>query len=269
MEKNNNNYLKIFAAGATQATLVTAVGYPFDLIKTKMQTGNYNTSFQCVKHTLEHNGIRGLYRGATAPWISHLIKRPYQYPVGEYLKTLPESGIIHNYMIGGILGASGAIVGTPLQVIKVGMQTTQNNSNHIYKTTRSFLRNIIKTQGLKGMYRGFAPTVIKDTLFGASFQGHYYTIRDTVGADRGIKTFLSGAIAHCTTWFVFIPIDNIKTIVQKPSATNTKLTIEDAVYFTYQNHGFKGFWRGVVPACIRTVPVSGVAMIGYEFVRNL
>ena len=264
--ERNNNYTKIFAAGATQATLVTAVGYPFDLIKTKMQADNYKSSFECVKNTFSAHGIKGFYRGSTAPWISHLLKRPYQYPVGEYLKTLPNTGIVHNYMIGGVLGASGSILGTPLQVVKVGMQTTQNNQDQVYKNTRSFLKNIIKTEGVRGMYRGFIPTMVKDSLYGASSQGHYYSIRDTIGTDRGIKTFLSGAVAHCATWMVFIPVDNIKTMVQKPSAT--KLTIKDAVYTTYSIHGLKGFWRGVVPACIRTIPVSGIAMVGYELVRH-
>lgn len=54
-----------------------------------------------------------LYRGATTPWISHLMKRPIQYPMAEKLKEqLP--GTSNNYLIGGATGAIGPIFGTPL-----------------------------------------------------------------------------------------------------------------------------------------------------------
>ena len=89
-----------FVAGLTQATLVTIVGYPFDLVKTRMQSGMYKTSFDCVVTTVKTEGPLALYRGAASPFVSHSIKRPIQFLLAENYKKKIESinstGALHN-----------------------------------------------------------------------------------------------------------------------------------------------------------------------------
>ena len=252
---------KNFIAASSQATLVTIVGYPFDTVKARMQTGLYNTTWDCFKGTAAREGPLALYRGSAAPWISHLVKRPIQFPVAEYMKT-KASGYASNYAIGASTGLFGPIIGNPLQVVKVGMQTTTSE----YKNSREFIRDHYRKYGFKGFYKGLAPTIVKDSLFGGSFMGHYYSLRDFWGNDKWYKNFASGAIAHCATWLLFIPIDFVKTQAQKPG--NTK-SVADIVRHTARQNGLPYMWRGVVPACLRTIPVSGVAMAGYEYVRKL
>ena len=74
-----NNHLINGLAGATQATLVTIVGYPFDLVKARLQIQTHATSWGCFRHALAQEGVVGLYRGEYMPWLSHLIKRPLQF----------------------------------------------------------------------------------------------------------------------------------------------------------------------------------------------
>ena len=269
--------------GATQATLVILVGYPFDITKSRMQKGMYPSTISAFKGTFKNEGLSGFYRGAAAPMVSHLMNRPIQYYIAEnYKKKLNESinndNPLHNYFIGGATGALGPIFGTPLQVVKVGMQTSTSiyapsHENSIVPATTTTRPNtsyqcaksIYLHEGIRGFYRGFLPTMMKDTLFGASFLGHYYTMRDLWGADTWYKNFISGASAHCITWFTLIPIDTIKT--QYQSLGNTS-TIPQIITNIYKTEGLARFWRGVVPACIRTIPVSGIAMVGYELARQ-
>lgn len=250
------------AAAATQATLVTVVGYPFDLIKTKMQVGEYNGSIQCLRSIIKNEGPLALYRGASAPWLSHMMKRPIQFPLAELMKS-HMTGVSNNYIIGGATGALGPLFGTPIQVVKVGMQTSK------IKTSGEYTKMLWKTSGVKGFYRGFVPTMFKDTLFGASFVGHYLTLRDyfeSQSYNKWITTFISGSSAHCATWLVFIPIDTIKSKMQRAGGHNSMLTI---IKDTIRSDGITSLWRGVIPACLRTIPVSGIGMIGYEYVRSL
>lgn len=251
-------------AGVTQATLVTVVGYPFDFVKSRMQTGNYRGTIDCLVKSIASEGPMVLYRGAAAPWISHLMKRPIQYPMAEKLKQYL-TGTSNNYLIGGATGAIGPLFGTPLQVVKVGMQTSTSNDF----TTTQYIKQIAQTKGLKGFYRGLGATVMKDTLFGASFLGHYYTLRDYFTKHSKVVTwqvtFFSGAAAHCATWLLLIPIDSIKTKAQ--NFKEHRGTIE-IVKNTIKTEGVLSLWRGVLPACLRTIPVSGVAMVGYEYIRS-
>lgn len=263
--KPSNPILVNALAGATQASLVTIVGYPFDLIKARMQVRSYKNSIDCLKSTVRTEGVLGLYRGSAMPWISHLLKRPIQYPIAEYMKSKFDTmttGYLHNYAIGAMNGMIGPFLGTPLQVVKVSVQTSDGTD---VKNSREYVRRTYQKFGLRGFYRGFGPTMMKDTLFGASFLGHYYTLRDIIGADTWWKNFASGATAHCLTWYTLIPIDHIKTKVQR---SETGLTVSGAIRESYQKGGVRIFWKGVIPACIRTIPVSGVAMVGYEYVRS-
>lgn len=248
-------------AGATNATLVTLTGYPFDTIKVRMQSNMYPTTLNCIMTTYNRRGIYGFYKGSTMPLLSHMIKRTIQYPVLEELKKrYNPTGKSYsvNYMMGAIQGPLGTMVGNPLQVIKIRTQTNKYsliaNINIIYNDS-----------GLKGFYRGFIPTLIKDTMFGASFIGTYYTLRDIYGSDKWYINFTNGVSAHIVTWSILIPIDYIKTNIQR---SKTPISIKEVIINGYNIHGVKGFWKGIVPACVRTVPVSGFSMLGYEMVRN-
>lgn len=272
--KITNPYINL-VAGTTQATLVTIVGYPFDTMKVKMQASGQNT-WSTIKHITRTEGLKGFYKGATMPWLSHLVKRPIQYPLSEWMKTRDElnfMGAGKNFFIGWSSGFLGPIFGTPLQVMKIRAQL--NNEKKI--SFGKLSKEIYKESGLKGFYRGIGPTFMKDSLFGASFIGFYYTLRDTIGTGMYKyninekyyvpipKDFISGATAHCLTWVSLIPIDFVKTKVQKSKIPVTAL---DVIKKNYARHGLSVFWKGILPATLRTIPVSGIAMTGYEFVRK-
>jgi hypothetical protein len=253
-------------AGMGHALATTAVGYPFDLIKSRLQTGKYANSILCLKSTFRNEGIRGLYRGGSMPLLSHLLKRPIQYPIAEWMKKEMNTtnSILGNYGIGALNGLTSPLIGTPLQVVKVSMQTS-SGSEAGKKNSWSYIKHNFHTNGIMGFYRGFIPTAVKDTVFGTSYIGTYYTLRDFTGTDNWYQSMINGAIAHSTTWFIFMPIDYVKTIVQK---SETSLSVFNVIRTTYCTKGLKEFWRGIVPACLRTVPVSALAMFSYESIRS-
>jgi len=59
----------------------------------------------------------------------------------------------------------------------------------------------------------------------------------------------------------FIPIDHVKTRLQRPDNTRTAIEIVRRAVVT---KGITAMWAGALPACLRTIPVSGIAMTGYE-----
>ncbi len=184
--------------------------------------------------------------------------------MAEWLKGQDFSG--HwwsNYWIGGATGLMGPVFGTPLQNVKVVMQST--TKDQAFNNSRSAASYLWRAYGISGFYRGFSATLLKDTLFGASFLGHYYTLRDHWGSDRWVNNFAAGATAHCLTWMVFIPIDYVKTRLQRPDNQRTAFQI---VSRAVKTKGIGSMWAGVLPACLRTIPVSGIAMTGYEWVRQ-
>ena len=134
-----------------------------------------------------------------------------------------------------------------------------------FGTISEYVKHNYKINGIKGFYKGVIPTAIKDSMFGGVFIGTYYTLRDHFGTDKWWKNFASGATAHCLSWLIFMPIDFVKTTIQR---SETKLTIREVIKTNYNTSGIRTFWKGLLPACARTIPVSGIAMTGYEYIRS-
>ncbi len=274
MDNYGNNFKKNVIAGTTYAGLSTLVGFPFDTIKIKLQNKEYVSSRKAVMGVIKKEGISKFYKGGLISLFSHVSKRPLQFSLGEYLKKekyLDGTGSAKNFIIGVSSGIIISPIATPFQVLKIRKQTNVSKQSMV----KDFLY-LYKSNGISGIYKGILPTVLRDCLFSTGLIGFYYTLRDTFGT--GIKTvkiydhdipipldFISGSFSYCFTWSLLMPIDFIKTHIQK-SESNVK--ISKIIVDNFQKGGLSIFWRGLLPTCIKTFPVSGIAMTGYEYTRT-
>ncbi|KAH9892264.1 mitochondrial carrier [Xylariomycetidae sp. FL2044] len=71
VEASSKNY-KGFVAGVFSGIAKLTVGHPFDTIKVRLQTTDstrFSGPLQCLVQTIRHEGVRGLYKGATPPLV--------------------------------------------------------------------------------------------------------------------------------------------------------------------------------------------------------
>ncbi|KAI0164303.1 mitochondrial carrier [Hypoxylon sp. FL1284] len=69
--KTSKDY-KGFVAGVFSGIAKLSVGHPFDTIKVRLQTTDstrFSGPLQCLVQTIRHEGVRGLYKGATPPLV--------------------------------------------------------------------------------------------------------------------------------------------------------------------------------------------------------
>ncbi|QUC23238.1 uncharacterized protein UV8b_07479 [Ustilaginoidea virens] len=67
---------KGFVAGVFSGIAKLTVGHPFDTVKVRLQTttkGRFRGPLECVTQTLRHEGVRGLYKGATPPLVGWML----------------------------------------------------------------------------------------------------------------------------------------------------------------------------------------------------
>lgn len=261
--------LLILLPGAINAITSVAVGYPFDLIKTHMQSGKYKNSYDCFIKLYDNYNIRNLYRGSSTILVSTTLKRSCQFPIYDYLN---KDMNINRYLSGGIASSICTILYNPLQVIKINSQINSHNylhSNHNFKIYE-FIKDRYHNHGFKGFYRGFEISIFKDFIFGASFLGTYDYLKNYFLSYKYISntgyTFTCAALAASSTWLLFMPLDFVKTSIQKNSKN---IAIKYIIFDTYHNKGLLFFWKGCVPMCIRTIPVAGISMINYEYVKKI
>lgn len=250
--------------GIAHACIYTGVGHPFDTVKVRLQSYNYGI-YQSILYIYQEWGLRGFYKGVTPPLISHVLKRSIQYPMAEAMKVRMDGNwrtsptdYRSNYIVGFTQAPLSSILGTPLQVAKIRSQTSTDTPFRV-------LIEIHRTYGVRGLYRGFVPTLMKDTLFGGVIMGNYFTLRDRHGSGSKVQNFLNGGLGTALAWTVLMPIDNIKTNIQNKKE---KMSIKTAVMEGYRQHGTLGFWRGLGPTICRVMIVSGTTMTGYEEVRK-
>lgn len=73
---NIRSSIKSFLAGGVGGVSAVVVGHPFDLIKVRMQAassasnGSSGSVFGALRSTARREGIRGLYRGVSAPLVA-------------------------------------------------------------------------------------------------------------------------------------------------------------------------------------------------------
>lgn len=253
--------LKKLVPGATHGTTVTIMGFPFDTVKARMQTGLYTNSLSCIRSTWRLEGLTGFYRGCGVPLLSHMLKRPLQFPFFNHLINIfSDYPVTGPYMAGVVSAASTTLIGTPLQVIKIKQQTDSKMS------TPQFIIHRYRQHGLPSFYKGFRITMMKDGGFGGCFLGTYYHLRARNGSDSISTNFFNGSVAHIATWALLFPIDLIKSTIQK---SDEPIGIIQTIRRIYQEEGLRRFWRGLTPALIRSIPVSGFGMVAYELANDL
>ena len=239
--------------GALAGITSVILGYPFDTIKTRVQTRMYKGTFNCLRHTVQKEGMKALYRGAAMPLVALTVKRGILYSLYEKIK------ITHSHFIAGaVIGGIGTVISCPIHVIKSQMQNSKKTK---YKNVMDCIKHISKIDGFPGFYRGFKINLIKDIIFSTSYWGLYGSIRDNF-SNNHYTNFLAGGISSIIVWSIFFPLDTIKVAIQtKKGKKHVKNIIKES--------GIFGLWKGASPVLLRVFPVSACSMVVYEHSKNI
>ncbi|KAJ1804415.1 hypothetical protein LPJ56_006738, partial [Coemansia sp. RSA 2599] len=136
---------RTLASAVTAAVTGMLAGYPFDSLKTRMQTHDYPSLLACARRSIADEGIRGLYRGLLPPLITASAAKSMSFSVFErtkrwlrkhdpYRRSASPFGLpdFQRRTVGSVAvtaGVSGSVSGAviaalccPLELIKVQMQ---------------------------------------------------------------------------------------------------------------------------------------------------
>jgi hypothetical protein len=130
---------------------------------------------------------------------------------------------------------------------------------------------IYEREGIKGYYRGFLPSLIKNTMNSGTYFSTLYYLRlmfqkTEVMSDNWVN-FWSSAIARGIQSTLSNPLIVIKTRLEVLGFKEYN-TLGDAVSKIIHNEGYGGFFTGLKISLIRDVPFSGVFYPIYEFSKK-
>ncbi|XXG97011.1 hypothetical protein Hte_003304 [Hypoxylon texense] len=218
-------------AASTASVLSTITAFPLDSVKTRMQTYPYAGALDCVRVTYKSEGIRGFFRGVTAPLasvtlvrtISFSIYQRSKYVYSDWMKKhlnfcplehVNKNGALPNLGTIACFGAAGATAGSgitfiacPFELTKLSAQVSvlmanQKNADpqkqaialsYHNKGTFKTLANIVKHRGFSGMYTGLNLHLCKMTPDGLTQLdlANPHIVRDTLGTGIYFATYES------------------------------------------------------------------------------
>lgn len=150
----------IIVGGVASGTARAIVETPFELAKVRTQTGG---SFRAASGVFSITQIKELYTGAFETWGRGTLMLTSFFVMCDYTeKVMPNqlsNPIVGGLIKGGVCATAAWGVAWPLEVVKSKVQCS--DSTWRGQSTTSILGVIARTEGVRGLYKGFLPGAVR------------------------------------------------------------------------------------------------------------
>ena len=111
------------------------------------------------------------------------------------ITSIPTPSIWSRMLIGGVSASIAQTFCHPIETIKVRLQNETKCTQKIYKNFPNTARVIIKNEGLFGLWRGMAPSLIREMSYSSLRFGLFVPIRNLI--DRRFNNYpLESYVTH-------------------------------------------------------------------------
>lgn len=257
------------------------VGYPFDTVKARVQTGRFPSSWSALKGTLRHEGVLAFYQGVSMPAATVCFVGGIMFYVNAAIRRAlqPDQSIPLTYSqmlaAGSGAGLAVGLVLTPMEVVKVRLQVANRNSGG-----HTTVKEVMRAMRLRDYGAGFVPTVIREICtFGLFFPvNEYCKVQLKAQRDAWLGNSSSGmpfwirvvaaGVGGIVGWLPCYPVDVIKSRMQVVPQGTYKTWIHCGLDL-YRTEGRRGMYKGLPMCLVRAFPAYAAQFLLYEQVREL
>lgn len=260
-------------AGFASATVEITSMWPAEYAKTLQQLNRNNPSFSALAHMRE-TGLLGVYQGLAPLLIGAPIQGLIRFSSLEYFNNLMKddytgqtsraSGLLAG-VAAGLL--ESAIIVTPMETVKTVLVDSRQG-------LLAGVRQVLKREGVRGMYKGLVPTAAKSASNQALRFGVYNEYKRFVTRNRANKVTLSkkesllgGMLAGFLGALGNTPFDTIKSRMQGLESTRYAGML-DCARKMVSEEGPLSLYKGLVYRCSRVVPGQGIMFFVYEWTSH-
>lgn len=175
MFPENLSALAHFTAGACGGIAASLIRVPTEVVKQRMQTGQFTSASAAVRLIAAKEGVKGLYAGYGSFLLRDLPFDAIQFCLYEQLRigykmaAKRELNDPENAIIGAFAGALTGAITTPLDVIKTRLMV-QGSANQ-YKGFVDCVQTIVREEGPPALLKGIGPRVLWIGIGGSIFFG--------------------------------------------------------------------------------------------------
>ncbi|GAM86503.1 hypothetical protein ANO11243_045170 [Dothideomycetidae sp. 11243] len=281
-----------FIAGGIAACGAVTVTHSFETIKIRLQLQGELQSkaeaprlYRGVLHGMSvvyrNEGMKGLLRGLNCAYIYQVMLNGCRLGFYDPIRTSVNSLVLHrsfthkndadskalqslpvNIFAGASSGILGAMAGSPFFLVKTRLQSYSPflpvGTQHHYRSAWDGLSQIYRSEGVKGLYRGVGPAMVR-TGFGSSVQlpTYFFAKRRLVrhfDMEEGpalhlLSSTASGFVVCC----VMHPPDTVMSRMYNQTG-NLYSSAFDCLFRTVKTEGVLAVYKGFFAHLARILP---------------
>ncbi|XP_041111352.1 mitochondrial glutamate carrier 1 isoform X1 [Polyodon spathula] len=297
---------KLIDGGIAGLVGVTCV-FPIDLAKTRLQNQQgqrlYTGMLDCLVKTVRQEGYFGMYRGAAVNLTLVTPEKAIKLAANDFFRNLLSNDgkkltLFKEMLAGCGAGTCQVIITTPMEMLKIQLQdagrlaaqkTVSAAGGSPPPQARSFststaaarrrpsatmlARELLKTKGISGLYRGIGATLVRDVPFSMIYFPLFANLNKLGPRSPGetapfYHSFIAGCGAGAVAAVAVTPLDVIKTRLQtlrKGVGEDTYRGTVDCARRIWQREGYSAFLKGAGCRALVIAPLFGIAQVVYFF----
>ena len=266
-------FWKNLAAGYISGVANILSGQPFDICKVRIQSANGGSFPVVLKNIIKNEGALSLWKGSFFPLVTFGLCNSICFAVNEYVKhyfrnknNTHELSLFNYYIAGALAGVANSVVSSPMEHIRIRMQTQKSGADQLYKGSIDAARKIFKQHGLqKGIYKGYTISLYREFFLYGAYFSIYEKVKHMEKNPGFAWLMISGGVGGCAGWLGGFLIDGIKSRVQTDSFTNPKYK---SLWNVPKQLSLRDLSRGFTPGFIRAFPVNAITFVTFEIACN-
>jgi len=290
MSSKKLSFAENFALSGCAAIVSKTAAAPIERVKLLIQNQDemlkqgkleraYGGVVDCTKRTMAEEGLGSFWRGNLANCIRYFPTQALNFAFKDKIKAMfatPKDASYGEKLTANI--ASGGAAGTlSLCVVysldfcrtKLAADAKGKGGERQYNGLIDVYRKTLATDGIAGLYRGFAISAVGIFIYRGLYFGMYDTLKPIfLSKDSGfLQSFLLGWIVTVGASSASYPIDTIRRRMMMTSGTGVHYkSAFDAGGQIMKNEGITSFFKGNGANILRGVAGAGV-LSGFDFVK--
>jgi solute carrier family 25 phosphate transporter 3 len=272
-QKDPSFYTKAAASGALAACFTHVIMVPLDVVKTRMQLSPtaYPNAATAVRTIRSNEGIRGLTLGLGPTNYGYLTQGAFKYGLYELFKTnfpkligqqRAEQNATLLYLAAGMTAEAIAdIFLTPFEAVRIRMVSQPGFASG----TIAGMRKVVAMEGVRGLYKGFAPLLMKQVPYTAVKLATFEACEEFLYSHLKREEMSNGAQLAVTTVSGFVG-GVASAVVSHPADTMlTKINVtEGGLGSVLRQTGITGIWAGLLPRMGMVGVLAALQLLVYD-----
>ncbi|XP_054280878.1 probable mitochondrial glutathione transporter SLC25A40 [Macrosteles quadrilineatus] len=241
--------------------------------------GNFNGTLDAIVKISRAEGVTSLWAGLSPTLVLALPATVVYFVTYEQLRTRlcdymcvkrEDQPIWIPMLSGGTARFWAVTIVNPLELMRTRMQAQKLS----WRQIRNTFGDLLKKDGVKGLFKGLTPTLLRDVPFSGIYWATYETINASYPQQHQGSfgpSFLGGSLAGSIAALVTTPFDVVKThqqvalaeeLITKKGMKRSTFTIMKDIY---RVNGLSGIFAGLTPRVLKVAPACAIMVSTFEY----